>query len=281
MNLEIENYQDYRKFLRDFHFSKLNDSRHWSIGVWCQQLGLSSTSTMNMILNEKRHAGQKVIDALVTYFKFKPAQESYFRTLIKVQKKLKDPQLMMVFWEKYQSQNQNIQQADLDLRVTALTYILRELVKLKGYQHNSLWIKNKLEAFYSDLDEDYIESYLNQLTNKGYLTFNEKRKALWPSQPKTSEYEERPTEANIKKFHDKLIETTKEALISSPKDKRTFQASYLTIKSENFEKAMSLITEFQDKFSELIEETEGEGDSLCQLNLQFFELASTRKDLPS
>lgn len=279
--IEIQAYQDYRKFLRDFHVFKLNQNKHWSIGLWCQQLGLSSSSTMNMILNEKRHAGKKVIDALSSYFKFNDKEDTYFRTLVSVQKRLKDPQLMMVFWESYQNQNQIYQESNLDLRVTPLTYVLREMVKLKGYQQNSQWIKNKLAYFFSDLSEGYLDAYMKQLVDKGYLTFSEKRKAFLPSQPLTSEYEERPTEANIKKFHDKLIETTKEALSSSPKDKRTFQTSYLTIKSENFEKAMSLMTEFQDKFSELIEETEGEGDSLCQLNLQFFELASTRKDLPS
>ena len=34
----------------------------------------------------------------------------------------------------------------------------------------------------------------------------------------------------------------------------------------------------QDKFSEILEEKEGEGDSLCQLNLQFFELTFTENE---
>ncbi len=257
---------------------KLNENRHWTIGMWCQQLGLSSTSTMNMILNEKRHAGQKVIDALVRYFKFDYQSEDYFRTLVKIQKKLKEPQLMMVFWENYhQSINAetNSKEGVIDNRVHVMTYVLRELSTLSGFKNDPRWIKEKLVPLFPKYHESFYREYMETLLVKNYISFDKDRNRLWPSRPTAKNKELRPSQENIKKFHQEIMETTKKAIDVTPKEKRTFQTSYLTISSDNFEKAMSLITEFQDKFSELMEEKEGSGDSLCQLNLQFFELAST------
>lgn len=282
--IEVESYQDYRKFLKDFHFAKLNESKHWSVGVWCQQLGLSSTSTMNMILNEKRHAGQKVLDNLVRYFKFNSQEEEYFRTLVRIQKKLKDPQLMMVFWESYHQKKkqkgiqgvaQGMSKEQLDFRVQSMTYILRELVTLKGFKEDATWIREKLKGFFPESSRDYFQSYLSALKQQGYLRPCKIRKRLWPSQPEQTTKQERPSDEKIEDFHHSILASTKQALKISPKDRRTFQTSYLSISSANYGKAMSLITEFQDKFSELMEEKEGQGDSLCQLNLQLFEITST------
>lgn len=270
-NLPLYNYTDYREFLRDYIQEKNNASRSWSLTVWHRQLGLSSSATLSMIVNGKRNPGPALTKAFVKYFNFDESEAKYFENLVLIQKRNKsNPTVLFArkdlvrndIKEYISAQESNsISETALSLLADPLTHILREMVTLPDFQMNAEWIQSRLlkkrplteiEIFIKSL----LDARLIELTQEGYWTA-----------PKLNLKWSTPTTTDRVKFHQEVMKISLESLVEVQESLRSFNVSYLNIKSENINLAKQLVRQFQIDFGKLL--ADDAADNVYQLSIQF------------
>jgi hypothetical protein len=92
--INISEFTDFRKFLRDYASEKKKQHPDWSLAVWARELGLSSTSSLTKILNGQREAGDKFCFKVIEYFQFSVEQAKHFDYLVfqsKIKPKNQEP----------------------------------------------------------------------------------------------------------------------------------------------------------------------------------------------
>lgn len=80
--IDLSEYTDFRKFLRDYASEMKKQNPNWSLAIWAKELGLSSTSSLTKILNGQREAGNKFCFKVIEYFKFSVDHAKHFDYLV-------------------------------------------------------------------------------------------------------------------------------------------------------------------------------------------------------
>lgn len=80
--IDLSEYTDFRKFLRDYASEMKKQNPNWSLAIWAKELGLSSTSSLTKILNGQREAGNKFCFKVIEYFQFSIDHAKHFDYLV-------------------------------------------------------------------------------------------------------------------------------------------------------------------------------------------------------
>ncbi len=271
--LNIFEYADYREFLRDFNEMKKRVNPSWSFGLWASKLGLNSISSITMIINGQRHAGKKIQASLIKYFNFNSKETYYFEELVKIAKSSKnDPSLTILMLEQNDDlkslREENTEQVDLFFNWKA--HCVKELTQLKDFVPDGEWIEKRTNSL---IKKEEANKLLTALLKSNFIetsNLNGKESlvavsAIHPTKEVTMEA--------AKAYHKGLMDNSYEA-INTNKEKRSLNATTLSVLKDDIPKAKELIREFQIHFSEEIEQNPA--DEVYQLNIQFFPL--TNKD---
>lgn len=269
--LNIFDYSDYRKFLRDFNDMKKRVNPSWSFGLWASKLGLNSISSITMILNGQRHAGKKIQASLIKYFQFNSKEAYYFEELVKIAKSSKDdPSLTILLLEQNDDlktlRDENTEQVDLFFNWKA--HCIKELTQIKDFRPDGEWIQKRTNGL---IKKDEANKLLSALLKNKFLEQNnidgkETLVAVTSIHP-TKEV----TMDSAKAYHKGLMDNSYEA-ININKEKRALHSSTLSLLKTDIPKAKEMIREFQMKFSDEIEQNPA--DEVYQLNIQFFPLSN-------
>ena len=254
MSLRLKDYKDYKSFLKDFYHQKLESNSGFSFTVWARSIGISSPSTLSMIVNGSRHPGPKLCKKLEQYFDFNEDESEFFKSLILLQKTKSTPHLTIHL--KQNSSNNN----DTN-HVELATFVIRETLNNVSTKAPVDYIRNSLNIEMSDED---IQKRINFLLEKKLL---EKENITYKA--KSNIYEELLTsKESIYNFHKSTLDNSKKAFNRTKIEERSFNTSILKIKNNDLEKAKELIKEFQHKMTDLLD-TEEESDSTHILHISF------------
>ncbi|WP_372654280.1 DUF4423 domain-containing protein [Halobacteriovorax sp.] len=271
--LNIFEYADYREFLKDFNEMKKRVNPSWSFGLWASKLGLNSISSITMIINGQRHAGKKIQASLIKYFDFNSKETYYFEELVKIAKSSKnDPSLTILMLEQNEDlkslREENTEQVDLFFNWKA--HCVKELTQITDFIPDGAWVEKRTNGLIKEEEANKLLSALlkNNFIEKCNINGKETLAAVGAIHP-TKEV----TMDAAKAYHKGLMDNSYEA-INTHKDKRSLNATTLSVLKEDIPKAKEIIREFQMHFSEEIEKNPA--DEVYQLNIQFFPL--TNKD---
>ncbi len=259
---DIQEYKNYRDFLRDFILYKKTQNPYWSYGMWAKDLDLNGASTLSMIMKGKRHPSKKLADTFCDYFKFDDSQASYFHELIKIQKQTKDdPTLTILLLEQ-----KGLDKPDEDkpLFFDWRAFAIRELTQMKGFREDTFWISERLG---NKITPQEAGAILDKLIKFGILERGNNQNLRATSQ--VIKPSDGFTKSQARTFHEEVTDLTK-AAFELPIAQRAFTSTTLSVKKEKVEEAKKLIREFQINFSKLIEGNPGE--EVYQFNMQFFPL---------
>ncbi len=270
---KIFTFTDYRTFLRSHLQKKREDNPNWSLGVWTTKLGLSSKSTLAMIINGHRHPGNKLKKKLTEYFKFNKKELQYFSDLIKLQKSENDPRLSVLLMESMDRINPNggfrlLEDKEFSAISNWYYYTIREMVHLEDFREDPKWIAKKLRF---KLSQAEITKTIKDLLALNLLSRDENNDLIQTESAITST--SGITSEAIKRNHEQNMDHSKEAIRNIAVDDRYMAGVTLTIREENMDKARELLLQFQEKFIDLMEEKSG--NSTVQLNLQLFPLTKS------
>ncbi len=270
MELSIYDYRDYRDFLSDSFNTKKEQNSLWSFASWARVLNLNSPSTLSMIVAKKRHAGPRVINALVDYFNFSGEEEKFFRGKINSQKGNIDSKISIAL-DRLPSEftgEENLRFAvdEIDYIINHNTAILYEMINTKGFIEDGVWIRERLR-YPLDLCGYTIEQYLEKLVSLNVL----KRDSLGKLMPNGEHVVDAiPSRDSINRFHQESLDVALMANEVSPPEASAFATSIITIKKDKLQKAKGLLKKFHSEFSKLADLSDG--DEVVQMSVQLFPL---------
>lgn len=270
--IEIFNFTDYSDYLNAY----VNEYGRYSHGPfnlknWAKRLGYRSPSSLAMVLNKQRFPTYKMIAAFSEDFKLNKSERRYLELLVELErKKLKGEPLEETMKEaKKISGLHEYQQINFN-QFTVVSdwfcYVVKRLVSHKDFQNDEDWIFRKLRR---KVSRAKIRRAIDSLIGVELLKQDENGRLI-DSSPQTHTGNEIPSAA-IRSHHKGMIERANEALDEQTIDNRIFQAITLNIKKDEdkeaaFDDIKKFINDFNRKYSD-----DNNGDSVYQLNLQFFE----------
>lgn len=269
--ISVFEYKNYRDYLRAFAEHKKCNDAHWSYGAWARMLGVQSTTAITMVINGQRHPGEKLIQKLVDYFNFEPNESAYFQNLVHLAKNDDQSHLKSILKKELISIAKRKPLKAMDYKKFEFIsnwYFLaiRQLTRLKCFKATPGAIKKALRF---EIPEEQVQQALDTMKYLGMVTLNKEGEAS-ASDGVISTGNDIARDA-IKIYHQQNLEMASSALTSFKVKEREFTSLTLPIKKSNIPKAKELIRRFIDEFDEIIEDESG--DSVYQLNLQFFPVA--------
>ncbi len=265
MKPDILNYKDYRVYLKDFYQYKKGINPQWSYNAWARMLGISSSSTISMIINGKRNPSDSLVSSFANNCKLSDKETHYFKNLVKIQSRIKDPSLSVILVDEFIEREKmvtEIENSDIALLFNINTAILTEMMKLKDFKNDPKWIEKRL-AFPMKVD---IESHINRLVKHGII---EKHDGYLIT-VKNYCASKNPTDEQICNFHQDSLDLVKQSIRLKADDSVLHATTVINISKERMDEAMKLVREFQQRFTQLLDEESG--DELMQLNLSVFPL---------
>ena len=269
---DVSQFLDYRAFLLAHAEEQRKKNAQWSYGAWAKRLGMKQTATLTRILQGQRDPGEKIVQALVCYFKFTPVQADYFRDLVRLSKIKQDTRLTAIIMEKMGRRfgNSNVKIVD-EATFTAISnwyYLaIREMIRLKNFREDPIWIAQHLYFHVSPKD---VSQAIKVLLNLGLIARNECGE-LALAEGRLNTGDDISNEA-VKRYHEEMLDNAKAALRVVEVEKREITCQTIAVSAKRVQEAKALIREFQDKFSEIIEDNTT-ADQLYQLQIQFFPLS--------
>lgn len=243
---------------------------NWSLGIWKRQLKLKSVSTLTMILHGQRHPGKKLIQQLIEHFDFNSNEKSYFEYLVELQKKTKNlssSMLMLLSSPERVVENSCATDAVLgevpqNLLFKRFTHILREMTLLKNFKPQSDWIS---EHLLNRVSSASVALAIGQLVTAGFLVRTPAGELKINAVALVSRHEDPNMLLN---FHKEILAGSLNALTQVAENQRSFNVTFLNVRTDKIGEAKLKILEFQNEFSRLFEEQPGQ--AVYQLSLQFF-----------
>lgn len=205
---EILKYKDYRQFLADYNAWKSQNKVGWSLTVWTRQLGLSHPSALSMILNRKRHIGDKLADSISEYFQFDAQEKEHFANLVKYEKSIDSSHLRIMVLNQIQGEKNS----------AIARFVLNEGNKLQGFETREDLAK-ALAPILGMTAED--------------LTALESRT---------------PDKPDAKAMHLEVVKILERSYDVVPKDQRQYSATFMRMKAERMQEAILKLRAFQKEF---------------------------------
>lgn len=257
-NKTILEYDSYKLFLRDFYKSRTESNSGYSMKVWANSVGLSSPSTLSMILNGDRHPSKSLTECLAKYFEFNKEEQKYFLNLVELEKKLKGSHLTIFL-------NDLIKKHKAQTKLPNLTtFVIREFINGK---------------YLEDLDN--FESLFCLSNSDTKIDIDEHIKFLIEHAIVIIEDQQYKSIANIfekmdiansdlQNFHQSIINSALNAFEELEKKDRQFQTSILKIPKSKIEFAKEKLIQFQQEFTETVETESDTNNEIYILNINFF-----------
>jgi uncharacterized protein (TIGR02147 family) len=212
-----------------------------------------------------------MVESFVRYFAFGDKDAEYFRDLVRLSKIKEDTRLSTLIIEKMGKKFANGAVKFVDektFNVISNWYHLpiREMVRLPAFRPDPAWISRNL-TFKVGVRE--VAQALRSLSELGLVALDANGR-MTVAEGRLNTGDDVANEA-VKRHHEEMLENARAALRMVPVEKREITSQSIAISSAKLAQAKELIRQFQDKFSQLMEDEVG-GDVIYQLQMQFFPL---------
>jgi len=269
LGISVFKYRDYRQYLNDVLMAKKHLSNGSSLRVWSKRFGLGSPSYLTMILQNQRKLPSRAISLVIGALKLKASEGKFFETLVFFNH-AKSVEERLIYEQRLRKLDTTQSFYSLDLEAFRLVadplhFILIEMLSLKDFSDDPVWISKRLNYAYS---KSQIESAFERL-RKLSLIKSDGRGGWVRAQANVTTTNDTPNEA-LKQFHRVNIQKALVAMDEQPTLERDITSLTLTIKKEDVVEAKKLIKEFRHQFLSVLEAKVGDGDETYQLNIQFF-----------
>ncbi|ASD63804.1 hypothetical protein [Bdellovibrio bacteriovorus] len=205
---DILNYKDYRAFLADYNNWRSENRAGWSLSVWTRHLGLSYPSALSMILNRKRHIGDKLLGTMCQYFEFTELEKNHFTNLVKYEKSIESSTLRIMV----------LNHLDGDKKNSLARYIVREGLRMPRFE-----------------DTESLAEMLGPIL--GMKTAEVL--ALEPGVP------ERP---DPKSMHQEVLGLLERSFDLVPKESRQYSTNFIRMERSRLPEAIARLRAFQREF---------------------------------
>lgn len=269
--LSIFHFDDYAEFLSSYVniYGKYTHGPY-NLTNWSKRLGYKSPSSLTMVLNKQRIPPVRMIHRLAKDFKLTENETKYFELLVEIEKlkqKGKDfsSQLREAHALYAKKKYQKIDLDEFSIISDWYCYVVKRLLSCKTYIQDLDWMHKKLRK---KVSKPQIKDALDRLESVGLIKKENERYVDSRMKIHTGN---QVAAAAIRNHHRGMIGQALDALEEQGVDNRIFQGLTMNMdKESDLKDAFNEITEFINNFNAKYS-NENQGDSVYQLNIQFFE----------
>lgn len=275
--LNVFEYVDYRRLLRDYYDAKKSEGRGFSHRVFARMAGLKSPSHLKRVMDGERSLTDTAATRYAKAMGLRAEEAAYFNALVTFSQAESRPareaayEAMRSFRGYRRAHKIDAQYADYH----AHWYVpaLRELVLRADFDADPAWIARNLVP---SITRDEAARALATLRGLRMLV-EDPNGRLVQAAPIVSTGEQTRS-LHIARYHHAMLERAKESIDSTSADARDVTSLTFCVGPGGFDRVKQRIARFrQELIGMLAEETEGE--QVLQLGIQLFPL-STRGGEP-
>lgn len=244
----------FRAYLQQDLIRRCKANSNYSLRAYSRAIGVSA-SALSSILNNKRTLTKKMTERLG----------------LKLGLSLGDIQSFIEFHSPKSKAGKFFQPVEVDM-FTLLSewshFAILELMKVKGFDQSSKWIRKKLNLSISE-----VNFAVERLVRAGMLTIDKNGKWIDTTDGYTSAIRANYTNEAMKALQHQMLLKAQESLSRVDVSRRDQTGITMAINSKHIGLAKEKIRRFRREISELLENS-GSKDEVYQLSISFFPLTS-------
>lgn len=270
----IEEYLDYRDFLKDFYQDKKSGSPFYSYRIFATHVGLD-TSYLAKVIMKKRHLATNSISKVTTYCGLNREETEYFETLVHFGKAKTERQSRLYFE-----------------RLLSIKNAPSKTLINQQYHYYTKWYYSAIRSVieYFEFQDDYalLGKQLNPplsaaearkavrlLSSLGLIRRDDSGRYKLTDAAITTGLQW--SSAAINAFQEETIGLAREALARHPKATRDISTITMTINGKQFEEIKERIREFRSSLIKYINE-DVKSDRVYHMNIQLIPLTKLPKE---
>ena len=283
--MTIFDFSDFREFIKFRVTSQLYNSagrKKTNLTQLAEKLGYASPSLLSMIIRGRRIPSPELTESLLKSWNLPLKEGEYFRLMIQVErnkKKGSDSTELLTRMARLAGKEATAVQL-LDFSVIRDWYyvVIRQMVEMPSFNEDPTWISKTLGR---KITPSQAQQALEKLERLQLIERNPETQRLQPTARIAESTHDIPSSA-IRAHQSAMIQRALEALEEKPIEERLFNTLTLNIDRARLPQFRQMLLDFMRSMNTEFSATNS--DSVCQLNLQFFEHTQAPKtsqgDLP-
>lgn len=271
-NINIFLYLEVSQFLQDVWLKKQTKNKSLTIRSWAQNLGLKHHNAWYEMVKGKRNIPKALIPTIIQNVGLSVDEGIFFELLVDL-KKAKTTELKHFYLERMKTIAPRGLTSIKELESfkyleNPLHLFVAELINIKGFVPKAEWMAEVLNNKYS---VESIHEIIDRLLVLKLITIEPDgtfKKRFQHTYSKSD-----VSDLALKKYHQSLMNLASEKIMSEPVEEREYNAVCFCIDRKNLQKIKKRQRDFVKSLISEFETAPGKGESLYQLNMQFFPLS--------
>lgn len=267
----IFDYNDFRKYLKDFYTYKHQLNKKFSKTFICKELGLpNSRSYFQDILNGK-FVSQLKIPLFIKLFNLNNEESQFFRVLVNYNQAVDDPKEREYLFEQLVSLNQTpkaiINEKEYAYYKDWYNSVVRAVLNIVNFRKDGNYLKLARQIF-PPLTETQARASVNLLLELGLIKENENG-FLKPTEKviSTGAY---ARDEIIKQNQLKSLEIAREAILKNQKQPQRVITKTISISNEGYNRVLKNIEKCSSEINSIVHKDEAPADRVYQLDIILF-----------
>jgi len=268
--INLFEYTDYRKFLKDWYESAKLSVRGFSYRSFAKKAGFASPNFLKLVMDGDRNLTEESLTTMMNGLGFTKQEQDFFRNLVFYNQSETDPKRNHYYQKLAQSKKYNdvkaIEKGEFEYCSTWYHAVVRELVASKEFDGTPAWLAEKI---YPPITTAQAQKSLELLLRLGFIK-KVKDNHFEQSQTLLSTGSEVISLA-LYQYHQSMLELTKEVLEKLPARYRDVSALTLGISKTKLPIIKKMIGELRKELLKVVGDDEHPED-VVQVNIQMFPL---------
>ncbi|MBI2067450.1 MAG: TIGR02147 family protein [Deltaproteobacteria bacterium] len=271
--IDIYDYTDYRKLLKDYYERKRAKTGRFSYRLFLRCAGFRATNFLSLVINGKRNLGMSSVQRFARVMGLAPREKLFFGSLVHLNQAntpLEIEEALNRLAEFREFREARKLDGELDIYFSQWYFpVVRELVRVEGFSERPAWISQKLAGLIS---ADQAREALDTLQRIGLLKKNDAGKLELSDSHLTTDHE--PKSSTLAQYHYKMMEYGQRQLRASPRQ-REISALTMSLSPEQFQEIRKRVRDFQSDIQKFLANNKnGRPAAVCQLNFQLFNFST-------
>lgn len=271
MKINIFEYEDFRKFLKDLYEERKRVQPSFSFRFFAREAGFASPNFLKLVMDGKRGISQQSITKFVKGLKLNQQEAEFFSNLVGFNLAKSSEEKSRSFEQMAKSRRyrkfKHLEKEQFEYLSHWYYAAVRELVTLKDFQEDPAWIANKLVP---SIRPRQAAAALKLLLRLKLLERGENGELRQVDRVVSSGAEVKSVAA--KSFHREMLHEAAEALDRFRASERDISAVMLAIPEGKIAELKAKVAQFRKELLASMEKEGEKADQLMELNIQLFPL---------
>lgn len=262
-------FKDPYEYLNHVWQCKKHNNPSFSLRSWARSLGLTSSSTLTLLLRKKRQLTKNQAVKIIENLKLSAFEADYFEALVDFS--LQTSSQGKKYYKNKVDRLRKIgrlkgRALDSFLHLSSpFALLIFEMIGLKEFKNDPQWIKKHLTF---DLSVQKIKSIIDILIKLELVIENEKGILQKRDQTISYQFYDNIDDPSLE-YHQKNFDLLKRRIGIDGHKKAKFSSYFFNIKRDQIVQAGKTILDFNQDFIDRFESNDKEGEETYQVNFQF------------